>query len=386
MNMKRVMNCVPVLSITGSDGVGGAGIQADIKTISALGGYAATAITAVTVQNTFGIQEVFDLPSENIRKQIEAVMDDLHPEVVKVGMVRNRETAISIARLLDLYKPKHVVLDPGIISTHGKLLVEKDLLKDIRKALFPQSSVLCLKREAIEFLLGTTINSVEEGVTAARELIKEGNNAVLVLGSEFVNGAITDILIESGVDEPTYYSTLGAIDRNSHGVGGVLSSAIATYLAQGNNLHKAIEEARNYVNRLVIYSIDLRLGQGGNLLHHTNHNHITPHMLELYNTLMKEIVQHFKQHNDVCFYADRLHVTTRYLAQITRKVAGKAPKELLSEQMVRELEIQLTNSNKNIQQIAYDYGFHSQAQLAKFFKQMKGISPTEFKKRALKNK
>ncbi len=384
--MKRVMNCVPVLSITGSDGVGGAGIQADIKTISALGGYAATAITSVTVQNTFGIQEVFDLPADNIRKQIEAVMDDLHPEVVKVGMVRNRETAISIVRLLDLYKPKHVVLDPGIVSAHGKQLVEKSLLQDIRKALFPQSSILCLKREAIEHLLGTTINSLEEGVAAAQELLKEGNNAVLLLGGDFGNGAITDILVESGGKEPTFYSTLGVIDRNSHGVGGVLSSAIATYLAQGNNLHEAIEKARNYVNRLVIYSIDLHLGQGGSLLHHTNQSHVTPHKLELYNSLMKEIVQHFKQHNDVSFYAERLNVTTRYLAQITRKVAGKTPKELLSEQLMREIELQLTNSDKNIQEIAYEYGFHSQAQFAKFFKQMKGTSPTEFKKRALKNK
>lgn len=384
--MKRVMNCVPILSITGSDGVGGAGIQADIKTISALGGYAATAITAVTVQNTFGIQEVFDLPADNIRKQIEAVMDDLHPEVVKVGMVRNRETATSIVRLLDLYKPKHVVLDPGIVSAHGKLLVEKSLLKDIRKSLFPQSSILCLKREAIEYLLGTTINSVEEGVRATKELLKEGNNAVLLLGGDFGNGAITDILVEQNSAEPTYYSTLGVIDRNSHGVGGVLSSAIATYLAQGNDLHNAIEKAREYVNRLVIYSIDLKLGQGGNLLHHTTHNNVTPHTLELYNTLMKEIVQHFKQHNDVSFYAARLNVTTRYLGQITQKVAGKSPKELLSEQMVREVEVQLTNSNKNIQEIAYEHGFQSQAQFAKFFKQMKGCSPTEYKKMALKSK
>lgn len=278
--MKRVMNCVPILSITGSDGVGGAGIQADIKTISALGAYAATAITSVTVQNTFGIQEVFDLPADNIKKQIEAVMDDLHPEVVKVGMVRNRETAIAIVRLLDLYKPKHVVLDPGIVSAHGKLLVEKNLLKDIRKALFPQSSILCLKCKAIEHLLGTTIKSVEEGVVAAKTLLKEGNNAVLLLGGAFGNGAITDILVEDGNEEPTYYSSLGVIDRSSHGIGGVLSSAIATYLAQGKELHEAIEQARDYVNRLVIYSIDLHIGKGGNLLHHNSNTNITTHALE----------------------------------------------------------------------------------------------------------
>lgn len=377
--MKRIMNCIPILSITGSDSVGGTGIQSDIKTISALGGYAATAITAVTVQNTTGIKDVFDLPAATISSQIEAVMDDMHPEVIKVGMLRNRETAIAIARLLDLYKPKFVVYDPGIVSAQGKLLIEKSLLSDLRKKLFPQSSIVCLKCEAATLLLDFPINTTDDAVSAANQLLEEGSNAILLLGGKFGNNALTDVLVEKNDKNPKFFTTPGLIDRNSHGVGGVLSSAIATFLSQGNDLSHAVAQAREYVNRLMLYSIDLKIGQSNSLLHHPNTPNVTTHALELYNTLMREIVSNFKTNNDVSFYADKLNVTPRYLAQITRKVVGKSPKELIKDQLIKEIELQLANSSKSIQEIAYQFGFCNQAQFAKFFKQMNGNSPTEYR-------
>lgn len=373
------MNCIPILSITGSDGVGGTGIQADIKTISSLGGYAATAITAVTVQNSTGIKDVFDLPANTINRQVEAVMDDMHPEVLKIGMLRNRETASAIARILDLYKPKHVVYDPGIVSAHGNLLIDKGLVGDFQHRLFPLCSIVCLKCEAATLLLNSPINTTDDAVRAARQLIAEGSNAILLMGGKFGNNSLTDVLLEKGDAEPQYFSTPGIIDRSSHGVGGVLSSALATYLAQGCEIKEAVTKAREYVNRLILYSVDPQDGSSNNLLHHPNASNLTTHAWELYNTLMKEIVAHFKTDSDVGYYAAKLNVTPRYLAQITRKVAGKTPKELIKDQQMNEIRQELANSGKSIQSIAYEFGFSTQAQFAKFFKQMNGNSPTEFR-------
>ncbi|MCQ2193087.1 MAG: hydroxymethylpyrimidine/phosphomethylpyrimidine kinase [Paludibacteraceae bacterium] len=384
--MKQFINNASILSITGSDSVGGSGIQADIKTISALGGYAATAITSVTVQNTYGIHEVFDLPAEIIGKQIETIMEDLRPNSVKVGLLRNCQTIKTISRLIDKYEPKYVVFEPGIVSTHGSILTDKDLLSDLRKDIFPRSSLVSLKFEAATYITGKEIATVDDAVNIAKELLKDGSKAILLQGGRFGDHALTDILLEKGKDKPTFYTTLGFIDRNSHGASGVFSAAIATYFSQGLNLQDAVKQAREYVNRLLIYSLDSSFGHGSPLLNHAEAKDVTPHILELYNAFMKEIVQHFKSNNDVSFYADKLNVTTRYLAQITKKVAGKSPKEIIKEQLIREIEIQLSSSSKNIQEIAYEYGFTSQAQFTKFFKQMNGSSPTQYRNKFSKSR
>ena len=381
--MKRKFNCNPILTITGSDSVGGSGIQADIKTISALGGYAASAITAVTIQDTLGIQEVYDLPVEIIRQQIEAVMEDLSPKVIKIGMLRNKETMWSIAQLLDLYRPDHVILDPGIVSSHGDILMERSLLTSLQNMLFSRCSLVSLKCEAAAYMLERTIRTNEEMVVAAKEILSYRCQAVFLQGSYLGAGTRTDLLLFADRDEPLFFSSSGLIDYNSHGAGGALSSAIATFMAEGHDMKSAVTHAREYVNRLVVYSLDLKLGKGKPLLNHTKKNNVSSHVLDLYNRLMDEVTRHIRKKRDVLFYADMLNITPRYLAEITMKVSGKSPKELISEHLVHELEIVLDSDNRNIQEISYLFGFPSQAQMAKFFKKMTGCTPSEYRRKKI---
>ncbi len=377
--MKKTMNCEPILTITGSDSVGGSGIQADIKTISSLGGYAASAITAVTVQNTVGIQEVFDLPVEIVEQQIRAVMEDLAPKVVKVGLLRNEASILSISSLLKHYQPRFVVCDPGIVSIHGDVLMDRWTLSILKKNLFPLCSVVNLKSEAASYLLNRKIESEDAMVEVAQLLVDQGCNAVLLQSPSAMGDRHTDVLVRYGSDEPTYFSSPGIIERNSHGVSGAFSAAIATFLSTGTDLQTAVSKAREYVNRLVIYSLDMKLGHGGRLLNHAGKRMVSTHLVELYNKLMSEIMLHGKENSDVAFYADKLNVSTRYLAEVTKKVVGRSPKDLIRDHLIQEIEVELKSDNKNMQEVAYKFGFSSQAQFTKFFKQMRGCPPSEFR-------
>ncbi len=377
--MKKTMNCEPILTITGSDSVGGSGIQADIKTISSLGGYAASAITAVTVQNTVGIQEVFDLPVEIVEQQIRAVMEDLAPKVVKVGLLRNEASILSISSLLKHYQPRFVVCDPGIVSIHGDVLMDRRTLSILKKNLFPLCSVVNLKSEAASYLLNRKIESEDAMVEVAQLLVDQGCNAVLLQSPSAMGDRHTDVLVRYGSDEPTYFSSPGIIERNSHGVSGAFSAAIATFLSTGTDLQTAVSKAREYVNRLVIYSLDMKLGHGGRLLNHAGKRMVSTHLVELYNKLMSEIMLHGKENSDVAFYADKLNVSTRYLAEVTKKVVGRSPKDLIRDHLIQEIEVELKSDNKNMQEVAYKFGFSSQAQFTKFFKQMRGCPPSEFR-------
>ncbi len=377
--MKKTMNCEPILTITGSDSVGGSGIQADIKTISSLGGYAASAITAVTVQNTVGIQEVFDLPVEIVEQQIRAVMEDLAPKVVKVGLLRNEASILSISSLLKHYQPRFVVCDPGIVSIHGDVLMDRRTLSILKKNLFPLCSVVNLKSEAASYLLNRKIESEDAMVEVAQLLVDQGCNAVLLQSPSAMGDRHTDVLVRYGSDEPTYFSSPGIIERNSHGVSGAFSAAIATFLSTGTDLQTAVSKAREYVNRLVIYSLDMKLGHGGRLLNHAGKRMVSTHLVELYNKLMSEIMLHGKENSDVAFYADKLNVSTRYLAEVTKKVVGRSPKDLIRDHLIQEIEVELKSDNKNMQEVAYKFGFSSRHSLQKFFKQMRGCPPSEFR-------
>ncbi len=377
--MKKTMNCEPILTITGSDSVGGSGIQADIKTISSLGGYATSAITSVTVQNTVGIHEVFDLPVEIVERQVRAVMEDLAPKVVKVGLLRNEASILSISNLLKHYQPRFVVCDPGVVSIHGDILLDRRTLTVLQKYLFPLCTVVNLKSEAADFLLNRKIENVDAMVKAAQLLVDQGCNAVLLQSPSVMSDQHTDVLVKYGGEEPTFFSSPGVIDRNAHGVSGAFSAAIATFLAMGADLQNAVMKAREYVNRLIVYSLDMKLGHGGRLLNHAGKRTVSTHLMELYNKLMSEIMLHGKENSDVAYYADKLNVSTRYLAEVTKKVVGRSPKDLIRDHLIHEIEVELKSDNKNIQEVAYKFGFSSQAQFTKFFKQMKGCAPSEFR-------
>lgn len=257
-----------VLAIAGSDCSGGAGIQADLKTISALGGYAAAAITAVTVQNTCGVKAIHPIPPEYIKGQIEAVMEDLRPDAVKIGMIHDAAAAKAIADSLRKYRPVRVVLDPVMISTSGCRLVEEEAIEIIRTALMPMSDLVTPNLKEAEVLWGESITTVEEMEKAASALLRYGSKAVLLKGGHLSGNDMTDILCCADKEQPIRYEGKKTESRNTHGTGCTLSSAIATLLAQGRTIEQAAGEAKKYVSEGIIHGKEVQTGNGHGPLNH----------------------------------------------------------------------------------------------------------------------
>lgn len=255
-----------VLSIAGSDCSGGAGIQADIKTISALGGYAASVITAVTVQNTMGVRAVHTVPHEIIRGQIEAVMEDLHPEVIKIGMVSDDETARDIAGCLRKYHPKYVVYDPVMVSTSGRKLMSDNAIEIIKRELFPLVSLITPNLDEVEVLTGKTITTLKEMQQTAQELSALYKTAVLIKGGHLQGEEMQDILCMDG--NIFIYKGYKIESRNLHGTGCTLSSSIATYLALGYIMNEAVGKAKTYINGAINAGKEVVAGHGNGALCH----------------------------------------------------------------------------------------------------------------------
>lgn len=255
-----------VLSIAGSDSSGGAGIQADIKAISALGGYAATAITAVTVQNTMGVQTVHPVPAELVGAQIRAVMEDLHPDAVKIGMTGTVDVIREIARLLRLYAPRQVVFDPVMVSTSGHSLLADEAVGAIGALLMPSVSLVTPNLHEAAVLLGRSVHSVEDMEDAARSLYAKYGCAFLLKGGHLPGREMCDVLYDG--DRLSRFSGRHIPSRNLHGTGCTLSAAIATLLAQGASLHDAVGQAKSYVTAAIEAGKDLHLGQGNGPLWH----------------------------------------------------------------------------------------------------------------------
>ena len=289
----------PILTITGSDSTGGSGVQADIKTISELGGYAMSAITSITVQTTLGIQQFYDVPATIVSGQIDAVMNDFQPDVVKIGLIRREDTLEVVVKALQKYRPKHVVLDAVVLSSRGDTLIGHEMLDALRLKLIP----LC-----------TMVIKKDDGMM--------------------------------------------------HGLSNRYASAVAVFLNQGLPPSEAETKANAYINAQVVRANDLQ-GRSS----------------ELYNELLDAIVEHHREASDVRFYADLLNVSSRYLAQVTRRISGKSPKAIIDDYLIHEIELQLKSTDNTVQEIAYRFGFSSQAHFTKFFKKLKGMSPTEFRKR-----
>ena len=255
-----------ILSIAGSDCSGGAGIQADIKTISALGGYAASVITAVTVQNTMGVHAVHAVPIEIIRGQIEAVMEDLHPEVVKIGMVGDAETVRAIAGCLQKYHPKYIVYDPVMVSTSGRKLMNDDAIEIVKRELFPLVSLITPNLDEVEVLTGKTITAPEEMQRTAQELSTLYQTALLKKGGHLQGEEMQDILCVDG--NIFIYKGRKIKSHNLHGTGCTLSSSIATYLALGYIMDKAVGKAKTYIGGAISAGKEVVAGHGNGALCH----------------------------------------------------------------------------------------------------------------------
>lgn len=260
--MERVETLKSVLSIAGSDSSGGAGIQADIKTITAHRLFATTAITAVTAQNTLGVTGIEAMSAEFVKAQIDAVFTDIAPDAVKIGMLAESETILAIKERLAHYKAKNVVLDPVMVATSGSRLINDDAL-DALRSLFSLASLITPNIPEAEVLTGEKIVSHDDMVLAARKLYSEFNIAVLLKGGHLKESA-DDLLICGG--EVHFIKGERIETENTHGTGCTLSSAITCNLALGDDLKASVAKAKEYVAGAL--RAGLNMGRGSGPLNH----------------------------------------------------------------------------------------------------------------------
>lgn len=306
-----------ILTITGSDSSGISGVQADIRTIASLGAYAVSAITSITMQNTIGIQSFYDLPAATVRGQVEAVVNDVEPQVVKIGMIRRTDVLQVIVDLIVKYKPLFVVYDSILRSANGDLLLAPDVLAQIRQQLLPLCSFVVVRRSEARDILGEEV---------------------------LPNVHLVD-------------------DAALHGQQNAFSSAVAAFVALGDDMSTAERKAREFVVR----GMQPKAGPQGV-------------GTKLFNRFLTLVANHFRTNSDVAFYADCLNVTATYLAQVCHRVSGKSPKNIIDRQVTESIATELLQSDKPLQEIAADHGFSSQAHFSKFYKKQTGLSPSDYRR------
>ncbi len=238
-----------VLIIAGSDSSGGAGIQADIKSVTALGGYAMTAITAVTSQNTKGVKKILSIPINNLQSQITMVLDDIGANAVKIGMLHNSEAIKCVYKNLKKYKIKNVVLDPVMIAKGGTRLINNQSVKYLKKLLLPLCRIVTPNIPEAEVLTGYSISNKEQMIRAAKKIISMGAKNVLLKGGHLKNKMIFDILVSK--KEIKIFPKRKINTRHTHGTGCTLSSALATCLSQKKNIYKSCEISLKYVDKAI---------------------------------------------------------------------------------------------------------------------------------------
>ena len=247
------------LTIAGSDCSGGAGIQADIKTMTANGVFAESVITALTSQNTTGVFGVFESSPEFVTQQLDAVFTDIYPDAVKIGMVSSAPIIKAIAEGLKKYEAKNIVIDPVMVSTSGSKLLQDDAISTLEEALFPLATLLTPNIPEAEILSDIKINSAEDMTKAAEIIGKKYNAAVLLKGGHSINDA-NDLLYSNG--EFKWFSGKRIDNPNTHGTGCTLSSAIASNLAKGKSLEESVESAKAYISGALAAMLDLGKGSG----------------------------------------------------------------------------------------------------------------------------
>lgn len=264
MKSEECSKYIATLTIAGSDCSGGAGIQADIKTMSALGCYAASAITAITVQNTLGVTAVHAVPPEIVAGQIKAVMDDIEPKAIKIGMVNDAETIFAIAETLKAYSLPHLVVDPVMVATSGSRLMQDDALDVFCRELLPLATLLTPNVPEAEVLSGIKITDKGNMDKAARRVLQLGCNNLLIKGGHLA-GQKVDRLYG---DVDCEYVAENVVTRNTHGTGCSLSSAITSFLAQGFSTDEAIGKAKEWLTEALKAGADVEIGHGHGPVNH----------------------------------------------------------------------------------------------------------------------
>ena len=256
-----------VLAIAGSDSGGGAGIQADLKTFCALGCYGMTAITALTAQNTLGVRSIHPVPARMLRDQIDAVVEDIGVDAVKIGMLHSAELVRTVAEAIDRHALRPIVLDPVMLSTSGAKLIDDDAQAVLVRELFRRATLVTPNLDEAGLLVGRPLASEADMEAAAREMLAMGAPAVLLKGGHLAGDTVSDLLLARGA-QPHWMRAPRIATANTHGTGCTLSSAIAAHLALGAELPQAVELARAFVREALEAGAGVRTGAGSGPLNH----------------------------------------------------------------------------------------------------------------------
>ena len=247
------------LTIAGSDSSGGAGIQADIKTMTANGVFAMSAITALTAQNTTGVSGIMEVSPEFLKQQIDSIFTDIRPDAVKIGMVSSAELIIVIAEKLTEYHAENIVVDPVMVATSGAKLISDDAIETLKERLLPMADVLTPNIPEAEVLSGMEVRTEEDMIKAAEKISENYHCAVLLKGGHQLNDA-NDLLYRNGSYRWFYGKRID--NPNTHGTGCTLSSAIASNLAKGFDMDTSVERAKAYISGALGAMLDLGKGSG----------------------------------------------------------------------------------------------------------------------------
>lgn len=256
---KEINRMKTALSIAGSDSSGGAGIQADIKTMTMNGVYAMTALTALTAQNTTGVSAIMEVTPEFLKQQIDSVFEDIRPDAVKIGMVSSPILVEVIVERLQYYQAKNVVVDPVMVSTSGNTLSKDSAITLMKEKLLPLATLITPNIPESELLIGQKITTQEDMEQAAKKMSKIYGCAVLCKGGHSINDA-NDVLYANG--QLIWFEGKRIQNPNTHGTGCTLSSAIAANLAKGFSLEQSIENAKTYISGALASMLDLGAGSG----------------------------------------------------------------------------------------------------------------------------
>ena len=347
------MRTIPyIFSINGSDSTGQSGIGADIQTIAALGGHALTAITCI---------EDYALPSEVVLKQVEEVISTFHPKAIKVGLVTDSET---VQRLRDeVIACRRLVVAPGIFDADCKPMVSDDVVEATKRHLVPEALLLMLRCRDAEKMLGISIRTDDDMLDAARRLHEMGAEWVLLRGARHIKDRLIALLYSQ--NKTQFFSSYNTEGWQRHGVAGALSAAITTRLGMGDDVPTAVRNAHDFIHSQVVYAKPDETGGRA---------------IDIYNRFVSLVTEHYRKAHDVAFYADRLCITTRYLSEVTSRVVGKSPKQIIADYIMSEAKMYLGTTRLTIQEIADRLGFSSQALFCKFFKSQENMSPSDYRK------
>jgi len=257
-----------VLTIAGSDPSGGAGIQADLKTMSACACFGMSAITAVVDENTIGVMGVHPVPVAFVQGQIHSVLSDIGADAVKIGMLHSAELILAVKQALASYPIRNLILDPVMVATSGDKLLQDEAIGCLRNELIPLMRGITPNIPEAEILLGEKISSQKELPRVAKKLSCDGKVSVLLKAGHLKEEELTDVFYNAETDEMLNLPSKRIFTRNTHGTGCTLSSALASFLAHDLPLNDAVRQAKGYVNQAILHGKDYEIGKGHGPVHH----------------------------------------------------------------------------------------------------------------------